>query len=48
MAARIMARYGRGRHADQVTFEYRTPQGEVSELRVVPLDPDEIPSDWLI
>ena len=48
MAARIMARYGRGRHADQVTFEYRTPQGEVSELRVVPLDADEIPSDWLI
>jgi hypothetical protein len=48
LAARIMARYGRGRHADQVTFEYRTPQGEVSELRVVPLDADEIPSDWLI
>ena len=48
LAARIMARYGKGRDADQVTFEYRTPQGEVSELRVVPLEPDEIPSHWLI
>lgn len=48
LAARIMARYGQGRHADRVRFEYRTAEGEVSELNVVPFDPDEIPSDRLI
>jgi len=47
-AARIIGRYGQGRHADEVALEYRTPDGEVSELRVSPLHPDDIPARWLI
>ena len=48
LAARIMARYGQGRHADRVTFELRMPSGEVRELAVEPLAADNIPAAWLI
>jgi len=48
LAARIIGRYGQGRDSEQVTLEYRTLEGEVSELSVSPMHSDEIPSDWLI
>jgi hypothetical protein len=48
IAARVIGRYSQGRDAEQVTLEYRTPEGEVNELSVSPMHSDEIPADWLI
>ena len=46
LAASIVARYSQGRDAQQVCFEYRTPDGVCRELSVAPTAPDDIPVSW--
>ncbi len=48
LAARIVARYSQGRDAEQVELEFRTPDGATRTLRVTPMAPHEIPSEWMI
>ncbi|QEP41979.1 tRNA (5-methylaminomethyl-2-thiouridylate)-methyltransferase [Ectothiorhodospiraceae bacterium BW-2] len=48
LAARILARYGQGRHAERVTVDYTLPSGESGSLQVSPLKSDQIPTDWML
>ncbi|MCW8825989.1 MAG: tRNA (5-methylaminomethyl-2-thiouridylate)-methyltransferase [Gammaproteobacteria bacterium] len=48
LAAQIVARYGKGRTADEVTVEAHTIDGEVQELKVAPLNPHEILESWMV
>ncbi len=48
LAARIVARYGKGRDLAQVEIGLGHPQGGERRLRVAPLRPHEIPADWLL
>jgi len=45
-AARITARYGKGRNADSVTVKVRRPGDAEQTLRVKPLAGQEIPEQW--
>ncbi len=47
-AARLVARYSKGRTAPQVIVEIETPQGDRREMPVVPFQPREIPSTWML
>ena len=46
LGARVVARYGQGRNADQVIVVAEQPNGVAQELAVVPLPPTEIPASW--
>jgi tRNA-specific 2-thiouridylase len=46
LAARIVARYGQGRDANEVTMAVSNPGGDVSELAVIPMPADEINESW--
>ncbi len=46
LAARLVARYSKGRDADSVTLEYRDTDGATRELVVAPLRPHQIPEAW--
>lgn len=48
LAARIAARYGQGRDADQVEIEVITPDEQQQILSVRPLGQDEISPEWHI
>ncbi len=48
LAARIAARYGQGRKAEQVEIEVISPDEQQQILIVQPLEEDEIPSEWHI
>ena len=48
LAARIVARYSKGKSAEQVTVRIEPTEGEPLELTVTPLLPDEIPQAWFI
>lgn len=48
LAARLVARYGKGRTAEQVTLEYDDGQGHRREISVAPLPPSEIPQGWVL
>ena len=48
LAARIAARYGQGRDAEQVEIEVFTPDEQHQVLSVKPLGQDEIPPEWHI
>lgn len=48
LAARIVGRYSQGRDADQVVVEYRDLEREPAAIRVTPMDPDQMPRDWLL
>jgi len=48
LAARIAARYGKGRTAEKVTVEVHTPGGEVRTLEVAPLPPHEMKEEWMV
>jgi hypothetical protein len=49
LAARIAARYCKGRDAEQVTVEYRAPgMQETVALQVSPLPTSDIPEDWYV
>ncbi len=46
LGARVVARYGQGRNADQVIVVAEQPNGVAQELAVAPLPPTEIPAAW--
>ncbi len=48
LAARIVARYSKGRDADRVELELRDREGDVRTLTVKPASPHEIPQEWMI
>jgi len=48
LAARIAARYGKGRTAEKGTVEVHLPSGEVRTLEVVPLPPHEVKEEWMV
>ncbi len=48
LAAQIVARYGKGKEADEVTVEIHPLDGEPQEVIVAPLSPAEISAEWMI
>ena len=48
LAARIGARFGQGRDAEEVEMEIVEPGGRSQRLTVEPLAADEIPRDWYV
>ena len=48
LAARIIARYGKGRDAEHVEIEVREKHGDTRSLSVVPFKPHEIPAGWVL
>lgn len=48
LAARIAARYGQGRDADTVEFEFTALKGDKKQYSVRPMPADEIERTWLI
>ncbi|MEJ2397014.1 MAG: tRNA (5-methylaminomethyl-2-thiouridylate)-methyltransferase [Gammaproteobacteria bacterium] len=48
LAARITARFGHGKTADQVDIEAVYPDGVIQQLHVEPLPPDQIKAEWYI
>jgi hypothetical protein len=48
LAARIVARYSKGRDAEQMELELRDREGELRTLRVKPASPHEIPQEWMV
>jgi hypothetical protein len=48
LAARIAARYSKGRTAEQVTLEVHFPGGESRTLEVAPLPPNEVKEEWMV
>ena len=48
LAARIVARYSKGRDTDRVVLEYGTTDGAVRPLHVLPIRSDDMPHDGLI
>lgn len=46
LAARIVARYGQGRDADEVGVEISYPNGEVETLLVQPIAGKDVPEAW--
>ncbi len=46
LAARILARYGQGRGAHEVTVAVTRPNGTATEIKVIPLPPHQIPDQW--
>ncbi|HEY9147893.1 MAG TPA: tRNA (5-methylaminomethyl-2-thiouridylate)-methyltransferase, partial [Gammaproteobacteria bacterium] len=47
-AARIVARYSKGRTAEQVTVEIHRPGGESRTVEVAPLPPHEVKEEWMV
>ena len=48
LAARITARFGHGKTAEQVAIEAVYPDGTVQQLQVAPLPPDQLQEAWYI
>ena len=48
LAARIAARYGQGRSADEVEMSVTFPDGKNTLLKVKPMSADEIPEAWYV
>ncbi|MDD1610004.1 MAG: tRNA (5-methylaminomethyl-2-thiouridylate)-methyltransferase, partial [Methylococcaceae bacterium] len=48
LAARIVARYGQGRDAEQVDINITQADGSERIIQVAPFKIDEIPQDWYI
>ncbi len=48
LAARITARYGKGRSAEIVTAEITFPNGDKRVLEVAPMPPGEIKEEWMV
>jgi hypothetical protein len=48
LAARITARYGQGRHADQVDVSITDKAGSERIIQVKPFGVEEIPQEWFI
>lgn len=47
-AARVLARYSRGREADEVTVRYTDTSGVAEEFAVEPLAPYDLPREWFL
>jgi len=47
-AARIVARYSKGRNATEVELEYRDTQGNTRQVKVAPLPPHELKEEWIV
>ncbi len=45
LAACVVGRYSQGRTEPFVEFEYCDRDGQLTPLRVVPMDPDDLPDD---
>lgn len=48
LAARLVARYGKGRNESQVELEITNTQGETCTLQVAPIAHEDIPQEWYI
>jgi hypothetical protein len=48
LAARLVARFSKGREADRVELELNRPGAASERLFVVPLKPHEIPAEWYL
>lgn len=48
LAARITARFGQGRDAEQVDIKYQRPDGTSQTLTVAPLPSSQIPESWYL
>jgi hypothetical protein len=48
MAARLVARFSKGREADRVELELNRPDGTSERLSVVPFQSSEIPKEWYL
>jgi len=48
LAARIVGRYSQGRDSPRITLDFRTSRGQITALHVAPMNPDDMPDDWLI
>jgi tRNA-specific 2-thiouridylase len=48
LAARLTARFGKGREAGQVSVTVAEPGGRTQTLKVVPLPADQIPESWYL
>lgn len=48
LAARIAARYGQGRDADEVEMSINYPDGKNTIIKVKPMPADEIPEAWYV
>jgi len=48
LAARLTARFSKGRDADQVTIEVNDREGGRHRLDVTPMPADDIPADWYL
>lgn len=48
LAARIVARFGQGREAEQVEITVRQMDGSERNIQVVPFGSEEIPQEWYI
>jgi hypothetical protein len=46
LAAAIVGRYSQGKSADSVTVCIESVQGETREIRIAPLEPSSMSSDW--
>ncbi len=48
LAARIVARYGQGKTAEEVTVEAKLPDGNIKVYTVEPMPPSQIPEAWYV
>ena len=48
LAARIVARYGKGRGEEQVTVAIHSHDGDSREIVVTPISPEKIKAEWII
>jgi tRNA-specific 2-thiouridylase len=48
LSAQIAARYSQGRDAEQVDFDYTNTNGDVRQLSVKPMHPDDIDKAWVL
>ena len=48
LAARIVARYGQGRDAEQVNIEIKPTDRDVYQISVQPMSSEDIPKQWMI
>lgn len=48
LAARLTARFGKGRDARQVEVAVTDPAGNTQRLKVAPLPPEELPPQWYL
>jgi len=48
LVGRLTARFGKGRDADSVSLSVTDPAGFSREIKVVPLPPNDIPSEWYL